>query len=95
MEETQLYLAWSQQATFSTALKTNYQSREINSNVLGVGERVGEVQTTLQNVMKTYGSGLDALRESLDDVIKNAICKPIFADQISIRNANLTKGLVM
>jgi hypothetical protein len=75
MEETQLYLAWSQQTTLSTALETNYQSREINSNVLSVGERIGEVQISLQDAVKTYGSGLDALRESLDDVIKNATCK--------------------
>jgi hypothetical protein len=54
MEETQLYQAWSQQAILSTTLANNTQSREINSNVLGLGGRIGEVQSTLQEV-KAYG----------------------------------------
>jgi hypothetical protein len=65
IEETQLYLAWSQKATLSTALQINAQSYEINSKVTHVGERVTQVQ-----------DGINALKECFDDVIKNAECEP-------------------
>jgi hypothetical protein len=77
MEETQLYLAWSSRATLSTTLQINAQARETNSTIVGIDGRLVEFQAEYKDTMKTYGKGMNALRETLDDVVKNAKCKPL------------------
>jgi len=72
-EETQVYLAYYQQATFQGTRKLNAQSHEINSNVLSLGGRVAQAEVNLQHVVN---AGINGLMGHLDDTIKNADCKP-------------------
>ncbi|KAI4639382.1 hypothetical protein J4E93_009210 [Alternaria ventricosa] len=68
-EETQVYLAYYQQATFQGTRKLNAQSHEINSNVLSLGGRVAQAEINLQHVVN---AGINGLMGHLDDTIKNA-----------------------
>jgi len=72
LEETQLYSAWVQRATLSTVLQTNAQNFETNSTMHGIDGSLTEFRAEYKDTMKTYGEGMNALMETLDDVVKNA-----------------------
>lgn len=42
----------------------------------GIDGRLVEFQAEYKDTMKTYGKGMNALMETLDDVVKNAKCEP-------------------
>lgn len=81
MEETQLYLGVTQKGTLSAAIKIQSQSSEIKSSIGHVDEHVVELS-----------KGVNALKESLDDVIKNAECKLRLVPIDSMRVADFLKG---
>ena len=76
-DETQVYLAYYQQATFQGTRRLNAQSHEINSNVLNLSGQVVQSEANLSHVMTDVTTaGVNAIKGHLDDAIKNADCKP-------------------